>query len=51
MIHIFKNKNQKKSYLSVIRAISRLNKYEEQLSSQSIVWNRRSIIKDFYINS
>tara|TARA_B000000557_G_scaffold260200_1_gene257224 strand:- start:4922 stop:5077 length:156 start_codon:yes stop_codon:yes gene_type:complete len=51
MKYIFKNKNQKKSYLSVIRAISRLNKYEEQQSNQAVVWNRKSIIKDFLINS
>jgi len=43
MKNIFKKQNQEKVSEAVIRAVSRLNKYEDQKVSHSIVWDGKSI--------
>ena len=50
MKNIFKKEKRKVSPI-VIRAISRLNKYEYKKKMTSVVWDGKSIIKSLSITS
>ena len=43
MKNFFKKQNKRQVSEMVMRALSRLNKYEDQKESRSIVWNGKSI--------
>ena len=43
MKYFFKKQSKEKVYNAVLRAVSRLNKYEQQKVARSIVWNGKSI--------
>ena len=43
MKNFFKKQNKRQVAEMVMRALSRLNKYEDQKASRSIVWNGKSI--------
>ena len=43
MKYFLKKQSKEKVSEAVLRAVSRLNKYEEQKGSRSIVWNGKSI--------
>lgn len=51
MKNIFKKKNKSKISPVVMRAISRLNKYQYEKAPSSIVWNGRSITQTLSITS
>jgi len=43
MKYFFKKQNKEKVSEAVFRAVSRLNKYENEKATRSIVWNGKSI--------